>query len=770
VSAHQPEPAIPTSRLVIFMIAMMVFIFVYNWIDVTYFRPKQLTPPQQQAVRRELAPLVELVPTGAGLGDMLNFVVAETWRSLPKEARDQAVAETIERGRRSEKEPKALVSQAGRAAQQSALRMAQPRPELIELGGEGYNLRVRLTTRGGGVDRVIVPRFPQADWYGRGVKNPDGSPQPLHLIPSPEDLPPVERDNVPSEQAEPSFVIYHYAKPDEVRPEPTLGEMTWRIVERQIDPAAETQQVVMQADLPDLGIRLTKTFRLHRRDYHVGLNVKIERLAGSGAPPFRYQLSGAHRLAIEGVWYTPVFRNFVAGFKDARGRIDRVLVDAGSIHLQLGSEAVLRGPGEIQYAAVVSQFFASAICLDETQEKRTFIERARATAQGSYPKGKPMLGDIQPRVVSEVLTLGDAPVEHRYLLYHGPVKVRQLYQFRDGSVDHELVERYEKSLNLRTLTDWHTDTWLGRFAHFIGWSDLTIAFTNLMHGVLGFLMRTLHVPFLAVIGLTVLVRLLLLPLSRRQAASMQRMQEKMAVLQPKLKELEERLKREGRSEEIHQAKMKLMLDHGINPMAQLGGCLMIFLQMPIFMGLYYALQENVFFRLEPFLWAESLTAPDMLLWWSEKIPFISTPDSLGAFYYLGPYLNILPILAVGLMLVQQKWMTPPPADEQQAQQQAMMKYMLILFGLFFYKTASGLVLYFIISTLWGLAERKFLPRKPLSASEPKGSKGAGTKVESEPRSETWLQRKLREIQEAAAKRDNTFRREESGPSRKKRRK
>ncbi len=767
MSTTQPAPAIPTSRLVIFMITMMLFMFVYNWIDVTYFRPKTLTPQQQQLVRSELWPLLELAPTGTGLGDVASFAAAELARSLPREVRDKAAAEAAEEKTRAELRPPGFVAGAARVAGDSVTRAARPKPEFIDLGGEGYNLRVRLTTRGGGVDRVVVPRFPQADWYGRGVKQPDGLPQPLHLIPSAEDVPPVERENMHPDWAEPSFVVYHYATPDETRPESTLGEMIWQIVEKQVDPSSDFQRVVFTTELLSAGVRLTKTFTLHRRDYHIGLTLKIERLAGAMSRPLRYQLSGAHRLPIEGVWYTPVFRNFVTGYKDAKGRVDRVLDDAGSIHTQWGSEAVLRGPGEIQYAAVAGQFFASAICIDETQENRTFIERTRATAQGEHPKDKPMLGDIQPRVVSEVLTPGDAPIEHRFLLYHGPVKVRQLYQFRDGSVDHELVERYEKSLNLRTLTDWHTDTWLGRFAHFIGWSDLTIAFTNLMHGVLGFLMRTLRVPFLAVIGLTVLVRLLLLPLSRKQAASMQKMQEKMAVLQPKLKELEERLKREGRAEEIHQAKMKLMLDHGVNPMAQLGGCLMLFLQMPIFMGLYYALQENVFFRLEPFIWAESLTAPDMLLWWSEKIPFISTPESLGAFYYLGPYLNILPIIAVTLMLMQQKLMTPPPADEQQAQQQAMMKYMLIFFGLFFYKTASGLVLYFIISTLWGLAERKLLPRQP-SRSESEVSKDTSGKAP-EGRGETWLQRKLREIQDAAEKRDNTFRREAPPPRKKRRR-
>jgi YidC/Oxa1 family membrane protein insertase len=79
--------------------------------------------------------------------------------------------------------------------------------------------------------------------------------------------------------------------------------------------------------------------------------------------------------------------------------------------------------------------------------------------------------------------------------------------------------------------------------------------------------------------------------------------------------------------------------------------------------------------------------------------------------YLGPYLNILPMIAVVFMMIQQSQTMPPAADEQQAAQQKMMKYMTIFFGIMFYKVAAGLCIYFISSSLWGLAERKLLPKK-----------------------------------------------------------
>ena len=84
---------------------------------------------------------------------------------------------------------------------------------------------------------------------------------------------------------------------------------------------------------------------------------------------------------------------------------------------------------------------------------------------------------------------------------------------------------------------------------------------------------------------------------------------------------------------------------------------------------------------------------------------------------LGPYLNILPIFTIVLFIVQQKMFMPPPTDEQSAMQQKVMKYMMVFMGLIFYKVASGLCLYFIASSLWGLAERKILPKTTAATAD-----------------------------------------------------
>jgi YidC/Oxa1 family membrane protein insertase len=324
----------------------------------------------------------------------------------------------------------------------------------------------------------------------------------------------------------------------------------------------------------------------------------------------------------------------------------------------------------------------------------------------------PMLSDVTFRAVSRELDLkpGEPGVSHRYLIYDGPVKVRLLGQLReDWKVSDELLYRYMDDLTLRTMTDYHSPNFFGRLANAIWWTDLVVTFTNIMHWVLGGLQWLTGSWGVSIILLTVMVRLILLPFSRKQQIMMARMQEKMARMKPEVDRLQEKYK--DNPQLLQQEKAKLMLQHGVNPLSSMGGCLMLFAQMPVFMGLYYCLQESVFFRLQSFMgWIPNLSAPDMLVWWTEKIPFVSTPENMGGSVYLGPFLNILPLVAVVLIFLQQKLTMPPPTDEQQEMQQRMMKIMLVVMAVFFYKVPAGLCLYFICSTSWALVERKLIPK------------------------------------------------------------
>jgi YidC/Oxa1 family membrane protein insertase len=105
-------------------------------------------------------------------------------------------------------------------------------------------------------------------------------------------------------------------------------------------------------------------------------------------------------------------------------------------------------------------------------------------------------------------------------------------------------------------------------------------------------------------------------------------------------------------------------------------------------------------------------------------------SGMEGLFSLGPYLNLLPLLSVVLIIMQQKMFMPPPADEQAAMQQKIMQYMMVFMGVMFYKVASGLCIYFIVQSLWGFVERKFLPKMaPIGGNGDGKTSGGAAAVE-----------------------------------------
>jgi YidC/Oxa1 family membrane protein insertase len=425
-----------------------------------------------------------------------------------------------------------------------------------------------------------------------------------------------------------------------------------------------------------------------------------------------------------------------------RGRIKSVAADKGSFVLTVGEhseqsfyvppksdlheELGLMAPREGQPVAVV---YGTDGVMDEGK-LRTVATRVlpQALAQPLF------LSDITVRVSTEAVELKPGmEVTHKYVLYNGPVKPMLLEQLTGArAVPPEVVKRYLNDLHLDTLTDYHSPGPLGQFATRIYWSQLIIKCTNVMHWVLFWLHGLVPNYGVCIIVLTVLVRGMMFPVSRKQAMTSIRMQE----LAPEMKKLQEKYKDDRQA--LGAAQMELYRKYGVNPF---GSCWFLLLQMPIFMGLYYCLQESIHFRLAEFwpTWIINLAAPDMLIPWGQSIPIISRPEDYGGMLYLGPFFNLLPVIAVTLMILQQKYTMPPPADEQQEMQQKMMKYMMVFFGLMFYKVDAGLCVYFISSSLWGFAERKLLPKKkPADGTAPPA-----------PAAEGLLQRALRRARNGA---------------------
>src|SRR5207244_5225383 len=131
-------------------------------------------------------------------------------------------------------------------------------------------------------------------------------------------------------------------------------------------------------------------------------------------------------------------------------------------------------------------------------------------------------------------------------------------------------------------------------------------------------------------------------------------------------------------------------------------------------------------------WASNLAGPDKLFRWDTWMPAFLADEADG---YLGPFFNVFPLITVTLFLIQQKMFTPPATDDQTKMQQQMMTYMTVFMGVMFYKVPAGLCIYFITSSLWGICERKLLPKakhKNISGSD--GGGGVTARLPAKPAS------------------------------------
>lgn len=186
---------------------------------------------------------------------------------------------------------------------------------------------------------------------------------------------------------------------------------------------------------------------------------------------------------------------------------------------------------------------------------------------------------------------------------------------------------------------------------------------------------------LAIIALTFLIRLLLLPLNMKSYKSMQIMQ----AIQPEIKALREKYKKDNKK--LNEEVMALMRKRKANPA---GGCLTGFLQLPLFFALYRVLSESVELYQAPFaFWIKDLSFRD---------PFYA-----------------LPVLCSVAIFLQQK-SAPPSASPAQARMMAILPW---VFSVFLLGLPSGLTLYIFVSSAFGAIQQYFFVRRKNSSSKDK---------------------------------------------------
>ncbi|MDR2439186.1 MAG: YidC/Oxa1 family insertase periplasmic-domain containing protein [Planctomycetaceae bacterium] len=472
-----------------------------------------------------------------------------------------------------------------------------------------------------------------------------------------------------------------------------LRQESWELIN-----ATENEASFRRA-IPAWNLEMVKTYRLEKIEqiegktpsigagYGLTFQIKIRNL-DTKEHKVAYQLDGPTGLPLEGGWYA---QKTGPSWRQAYGIRDIVVRFRNNTNQLIANSFIGNDKNDnpwidepLDYIGVDSLYFQCTLKPQNQENELTWHVRSFPIRVGEKNTEWNKLTDISFRLWSREKTLQPGEeIKHNYSVFIGPKDTAIL-------AEHQLSE-----------TIYYGWFWFA--------AQPLLAILHFFHS-LGMSYAA------AIIALTICVRLLMFRLSLKQALGAI----KMADIMPELKEINEKYKDDlqARSSAIKAVYKK----HGYNP---LSGCLPIFIQLPIFIGLYKALSIDVGLYGTPlisptFRWCSDLSAPDMLFDWSSfwaSVGWASFNTGTGtnffAIFALGPYFNLLPLLTIVLFLIQQAVMMPPPTDEQTRLQRKMMQYMMIFMGFLFFKIPSGLCIYFIVSTTWGLLERRFIPKKPV---------------------------------------------------------
>ncbi|ELE8121110.1 membrane protein insertase YidC [Vibrio fluvialis] len=368
------------------------------------------------------------------------------------------------------------------------------------------------------------------------------------------------------------------------------------------------------------GIEYTKTFVLKRGDYAIDVEYNVVNHSGNNATLGMYAHLRQNLLDSGGSLAMPTYRGGAYSTEDTRYK-------KYSFDDMQDRNLAMNLPNGQGWAAMIQHYFASA-----------WIPR-NEPGTNLYSRVIGNLGDIGVRMPNKTIADGQQ-ADFKATLWVGPKLQDQMAA---------------TAPNLDLVVDYG---WLWFIAKPLHWLLSVIQTFVGNWGV-------------AIICLTFIVRGAMYPLTKAQYTSMA----KMRMLQPKLQAMRERIgdDRQRMSQEM----MELYKKEKVNP---LGGCLPIFLQMPIFISLYWALMESVELRHSPFFgWIHDLSAQD-------------------------PY-YILPLLMGASMFFIQK-MSPTTVTDPM--QQKIMTFMPVMFTFFFLFFPSGLVLYWLVSNIVTLIQQTLI--------------------------------------------------------------
>ena len=362
--------------------------------------------------------------------------------------------------------------------------------------------------------------------------------------------------------------------------------------------------------------RITKQFVFSDSSYEFEISLKIDNLSST---PLALKL--------------PLLLGTLdpAASKDRMAFHDVTIVDSEKIwHPNFQKEASFK---QLKFIALRDRYFCA------------IIEPSQADSVGFIAKISSKESEIGI-LFPELKIVPRGTWEQKFKVYIGPQDAKTL-----------------KSLN----PDWQSVIYFGKL-------DL-IAQGLLM--LLDIFYKLFHSWGWGIFSLSLVIYLILYPLTMKQMRSMKEMQ----LLQPKIEEL--RLQFKNNPQQLSKETMELYRKHRVSP---IGGCLPMILQMPIFITLYMVLNRSVALKGASFFWIKDLSQPDRLFLFPQNLPII------------GNEFNILPILMAIEMFVQQKFSMANVSPAQAEQQKIMLIMMPIMMSFIFYHMPSGLVLYWFINS------------------------------------------------------------------------
>ena len=306
-------------------------------------------------------------------------------------------------------------------------------------------------------------------------------------------------------------------------------------------------------------------------------------------------------------------------------------------------------PGAQKWVAVKNRFFVTALCSSTAANTGFETTVVRDMSAANY----------RPASVSARVSLADGAEKRTSVFYVGPKKQSFLWD-----------------LGMKDVMEFGMWRWL---CYPLVW-------------VLNFFNGLIPNYGIAIILLTILVRLLFWPLTHKSTVGMKKMQE----LQPKMKEIQAKFK--DNPQRLQQETWALYREAKVNPMSS---CLPMLIQIPVFIALFNVLRSAVELRYAPFLWIGDL----------------SEPEGLFASWFPFGGLNILPILmAVSTGL--QSAFTPSAGDKNQ--QKMMMIFMPLMMLFMFYSFPSALSLYWFLSNLFSIVQMWIIRRQTAAKTAAKG--------------------------------------------------